>query len=114
MILGTTGPAVVGRFVVVPDGDQRRRSAQGLEIGIRVVLGIAQAVVVEADDLTIGLELAVAGGILGLAIASGAVLVDVVTQMQPSVVGVGCIDGGGAAVGGKGFCGCEIGTGKDR
>ena len=54
MILGTTGPAVIGGFVVVPDGDQRRCSAQGLEIGIGVVLGIALAVVVEAEDLAIG------------------------------------------------------------
>ena len=114
MILGTTGPAVVGGFVVVPDGDQRRRGAQGLEIGIRVVLGIALAVIVEADDLTIGLELAAAGGVLRLLKASGAVFVDVVTQMQPGVVGVGCIDGGGPAIGGKSFCGWEIGTGKDR
>ena len=54
VILGTTGPAVIGGFVVVPDGDQRRRGAQGLEIGIGVVLGIALAVVVEADDLAVG------------------------------------------------------------
>ena len=54
VILGTTDPAVVGGFVVVPDGDQRRSGAHCLEIGIGVVLGIALAVVVEADDLAVG------------------------------------------------------------
>ena len=114
MILSTTCPAVVGGFVVVPDGDQGRRGAEGLEIGIRVVLGIALAVIVEADDLSVWLKLAAAGSILRLAIASGAVFVDVITKVQPGVVGVGCIDGGGPAIGGKGFCGWKIGTGKDR
>ena len=110
MVLGPALPTVVRRFVVVPDGDQRRSGPQGQQARIRVVLGIALAVVVEAEDLAVGEKSAVAGGVLGLPIASRAVFVDVVTEMQPGVVGVGCIDGGGPPIGGKAFCGREIGT----
>ena len=114
VILGTTSPAVIGGFVVVPDGDQRRCGAQGLEIGICVVLGIALAVVVKADDLAVRQESPIRGCVLRLPIAAGAVFVDVVAQMHHGVIGVDGMDGSGPAVGRELFGGGEVGAGEHR
>ena len=92
MVFSTALPAVVRRFMVIPDGDQRRSGPQGLKARIRVVLGVALAVVVEAEDLAVGQEATAAGGVFGGAIAAGAIFVDVVTHLKPGVIGVGAVD----------------------
>ena len=92
VVFGTALPAVIRRFVVVPDGDQRRGGTQGLQACICMVLGIALAVVGEADDLPVGLETTAAGGVFSGAVAAGTVFVDVVTNVKPSVIGIGSVD----------------------
>ena len=113
VVFGTTLPAVVGGFVVVPDGDQRGRGTQGQQARIGVVLGVALAVVVEAEDLALGQEAAAAGGVFGGAIAAGAVFVDVIANLKPGVVGIGAVDrrcpGVGIELLGRG----EVGAGED-
>ena len=79
VILGTTCPAVIGGFVVVPDGNQRRGGTHCLEIGIGVVLGIALAVVVEANDFAVWQETTAAGSALRLPIAARTIFIDVIT-----------------------------------
>jgi hypothetical protein len=41
-------PSVVGKFVVVPDGDHGGGGVQGLQVGVGFVLGVAGAVVAQA------------------------------------------------------------------
>ena len=114
VILGTTTPAVIRSFVVVPNRNQGRCSAQVLEVLVGVVLGIALAVVGEADDLAVRQEAPIRGGVLGGSIASGAVFIDVVAQVHQRVVGIDGLDGGGTAVGRKGIRGGEVGAGEHR
>ena len=78
--------------MVVPDGDKRRSGPQGQQARIGVVLGVALAVVVEAEDLAVGQETTAAGGIFGGAIAAGAIFVDVISNLKPGVIGVGAVD----------------------
>ena len=82
VVLGSAAPAVVGGFVVVPTGDQRRDGAQVLQVDVGVVPGVALAVVVEADDLAVRQEASVCGRILGGPIATGTIFIDVIAQMQ--------------------------------
>ena len=112
VIFRATTPAVIRGFVVVPDGNQGSCCAQVLEVLIGVVLGVALAVVVEADDFAVRQEAPIRGCILSGSITSGAVFVDVVAQVHQSVVRVNGVDGGGAAVGRKLFSGGEVGAGE--
>ena len=110
VIIGTTTPAVIGGFVVVPDGNQGCCGAQGLEVLIGVVLGVALAVVVEADDFAVRQEAPIRSCALGRSVTSGAVFIDVVAQVYQRVVGIDGVDGGGAAVGRKSIGGREVGA----
>ena len=98
--------------MVVPDGDQRRSGPQGLKARIRVVLGVALAVVVEAEDLAVGQEATAAGSVFGGAIAAGAVFVDVVSNLKPGVIGVGAVDRRCPGIGVELLCCGEVGAGK--
>ena len=114
VIFRATTPAVIRGFVVVPDGNQGSCCAQGLQVLIGVVLGVALAVVVEADDFAVRQEAPIRGCILSGSITSGAVFVDVVAQVHQSVVRVNGVDGGGAAVGRELFGSGEVGAGEHR
>ena len=114
VVFGTALPAVVRGFVVVPDGDQRRGGTQGLQARIRVVLGVALAVVVEADDLAVGQEATAAGGVFGGAIAAGAIFIDVVANLKPGVIGVGAVDSRCPGVGVELLGRREVGARKYR
>jgi len=54
VILRLVGGGVVGGFVVVPDGDQRVPRGHRLKIGVAAVLGVANAVVLQRDELVGG------------------------------------------------------------
>ena len=92
VVFSTALPTVVNGFMVVPYGDQRRSGTQGLQARIRVVLGVAQAVVVETDDLAVGQEATAAGGVFGGSIAAGAIFIDIVANLKPGVIRVGAVD----------------------
>ena len=112
MVFSTALPAVIRRFMVIPDGDQRRCGPQGLKARIRVVLGVALAVVVEAEDLAVGQEPTAAGGVFGGAIAAGAIFVDVVTNLKPGVIGVGALNRRCPGIGVELLGRWEIGAGE--
>ena len=61
MVFGASLVAVVGCFVVVPDGDQRGVLPQILQIDVGVVLGVTLAVIIQADDLASGQEASIVG-----------------------------------------------------
>ncbi len=83
VVRGAARPGVVGELVVVPDRDDRRLGVQRLEVRVGLVRGVPQPVVGEGDDF-------VGGGVraddlVTGAVLAGAVLVDVVAQVQPGV-----------------------------
>ena len=83
VVLGAARPRVVGDLVVVPDGDDRRGRVQGLQVRVGLVTGVPDAVVGEGDDL-VGRRVRPYDLVAG-AVLAGAVLVDVVAEVQPRV-----------------------------
>ena len=82
VIFRATAPAVIRGFVVVPDGNQGSCCAQVLEVLIGVVLGVALAVVVEADYFAVRLEAPILGCALGCSVTAFAVFIDVIAQVH--------------------------------
>ena len=82
VIFRATAPAVIRGFVVVPDDNQGSCCAQVLEVLIGVVLGVALAVVVEADYFAVRLEAPILGCALGCSVTAFAVFIDVIAQVH--------------------------------
>ena len=51
MVFCPVTPGVVGNLVIIPDDDKRMVLVTGLKVGIAVILGIAQSVVFQRDQL---------------------------------------------------------------
>src|SRR2546427_13156798 len=72
VVFGAVHPGVVGDFVIVPDRNHGRCRMQGLQVGIALVLGMALAVVGQADDFVGRQALALHGfGLAKIGRASG-------------------------------------------
>ena len=78
-------PGVVGDLVVVPHGDHGRGGVQRLQVGIGPVLGMARAVVGQAQDLVGRLGQAAQRRRVARGVAALAVFVEVVAQVHGGV-----------------------------
>ena len=85
VVVCTVAPSVVGDFVVVPHGDHGGGGVQGLQVGVALVLGVALAVVGQAEDLLGGRGQAAQCPGVGRCVAALAVFVDVVAQVHGGV-----------------------------
>src|SRR5262245_16499574 len=85
MIFSAASEAVIGDFVIVPDYDPRRDGVGGLKFGFAFVLGVAGAVVLEADALHLWRWNAPQLGADVAAITGQAVLIDVVAEMNDRI-----------------------------
>src|SRR5699024_5201853 len=83
VVLGAAGPRVVGHLVVVPRADPRHVGVQGLQVGIGAVLGQADPVIGQRDDLV--RRLVVADGAVLTGVLAALVLVDVVAEFDDRV-----------------------------
>ena len=83
MVLCATAPGVVGDLVVVPDRDPRVLPVPLLQVRVGSVLGVAGAVIVEGDDLAIGLR--DPPETRAVTVANVRVLVDIVAEVQDGI-----------------------------
>ncbi len=85
VVLGAAGPGVVRGLVVVPGGDPRDGSVEGLQVGVGLVLRVALPVVGQAHHLVARLVGADDAVRLAVGVLPRAVLVDVVAHVQHRV-----------------------------
>lgn len=98
MILSPVIEAVVGCFMIIPDRDQRSTLPKLLQVGICMVLGVPLPIIIQSDDFVVGAESAAGGAALGLGVTTFSVFIDVITHMDPGVIGLDRIDFGGLAI----------------
>ena len=82
-VLGAVPPGVVRYLVVVPHDDEWMLTMYFLEIGIGLVLRVAEPVVLERDHLAVGIGDACERG--AVAILAVCVLVQVIAEMEHGV-----------------------------
>jgi len=82
VILSPGDMGIVGNFVVVPNGDQGMAASHFLKVGIQMVLGVAGAVILKADDFA-GRPV-LADKVL-LAVSVGFVFVDIIPKVQNGI-----------------------------
>ena len=58
VVLGPCLPGVVGELVVIPHRDPRVRGVSGEEVRVGAVQAVAHAIVLEHQNLVLGLDLA--------------------------------------------------------
>ena len=97
MVLGAVLPGVVGDFMVVPHRNHRHGCMQGLQIRVRLVLGMALAVVGQHQQFIGRVGHPSQRGGIGRGIAIRGVLVDVIAQVNGGVQ-VGALGGFGIDV----------------
>ncbi len=85
VVLRALEPGVVGRLVVVPRADERDGAVQGLQVRVGLVERVPTAVVRERHDLVRRVGLAHDDVLLAHGVLAGAVLVDVVAEVQDDV-----------------------------
>ena len=85
VVLGAVGPGVVGDLVVVPDADERVEAVDLLEVGIGLVLGVADPVVGQGGDLLVGPYRPRRGEAGSVAVGAVRVLVEVVAEVEHRV-----------------------------
>ena len=85
MVLRTTGPGVVGEFMIVPDGYRREQLMQPLQVGITPVGRIAAAVIFEAVDFAGRIEQSPRQLVLGFGIPPLRIFIDVIAEVEDQV-----------------------------
>ena len=108
MVLGAAFPAVIGRFMIVPQCNHRRHLVQPLEVGVSPIGSVTQAIVGDRQNFRVGHQCAPHDALTG-PYRRIAIFVDIVADMQPQVeivarrsMGIGVEP----AIG-------QVGTGKD-
>ncbi len=109
VVLRAVLPLVVGDLVVVPRDDPGVLRVQVLQVGVALVLGVPLPVVGQRHHLVGRLVLADVDVVGAVAVLAGAVLVEVVAEVEHRVQVVAL---GEAAIGGE-PPGLEVGTGDD-
>jgi len=71
--------------MVVPLADHGKQTMQTLEIGIRAVAGVTQAVIGQLDQFVRRLDETILDGLFGVGIAASLVLIDVIAVMHHQV-----------------------------